>query len=88
MGQPHSLAASCPTGGGLATALQPAGPNRTFLLGVDSREPSPPAGAQLYHLVTGTLDKDSLDGCKKGIRQIGAILHAKAVSASAGRVCD
>ena len=23
MGQPHSLAASCPTGGGLATALQP-----------------------------------------------------------------
>ena len=24
----------------------------------------------------------------KGIRQIGAILHAKAVSASAGRVCD
>ena len=35
MGQPHSLAASCPTGGGLATALQPAGQNRTFLLGVD-----------------------------------------------------
>ena len=24
----------------------------------------------------------------KGIRQIGAILHAKAVSATAGRVCD
>ena len=23
MGQPHSLAVSCPTGGGLATALQP-----------------------------------------------------------------
>ena len=27
-------------------------------------------------------------GRDKGIRQIGAILHAKAVSASAGRVCD
>ena len=24
----------------------------------------------------------------KGVRQIGAILHAKAMSATAGRVCD
>ena len=42
MGQPHSLAASCPTGGGLATALQPAGQNRTFLLGVDTDAPPLP----------------------------------------------
>ena len=45
MGQPHSLAASCPTGGGLATALQLAGQNRTFLLGVDTISPPVEAAA-------------------------------------------
>ena len=31
---------------------------------------------------------ETLEASIEGIRQIGAILHAKAVSASAGRVCD
>ena len=30
----------------------------------------------------------SKTGAGKGVRQIGAILHAKAVSPTAGRVCD
>ena len=30
----------------------------------------------------------SVFGVQKGVRQIGAILHAKAVSPTAGRVCD
>ena len=41
-------------------------------------------------VIGGTSPRGSAAGvpAAKGIRQIGAILHAKAVSASAGRVCD
>ena len=49
------------------------------------------------HRYSGASPKTSTDGrgwlrrwigTTEGIRQIGAILHAKAVSATAGRVCD